>query len=342
MLLQERETTAEGVRMKGVVWNTEGTSLVRCAVQHLRSLSESEKRLCSIADTEAISFQDLVRRLPHSTSLDLTTQTDAPDDAWEVSSFWPHQSDATSRLGPDLVPPSRQVRTDDEMSVQEHETTHVPFTHPSASESIPPDVPVASVEPEDSVQTMSTRRITFKRPPNPLDRVEPPKRTRGDDDDDHSALLSACQHDLERVSENLKDGKSVFSGTGMPDMSDSAWLAIKIKAETSKVETSTEAKSVEPLQKDVDNLLITVSFSLDEETIQQICSNPDPCLWTFRDENGVIHALCLVYVDDFMFACSDSPFGKHVFDSINNLFEWGKWESRVFKQCGAHRNAGRI
>ena len=214
------------------------------------------------------------------------------------------------------------------------------FTHPSASVSIPPDVPVASVEPEDSVQTMSTRRITFKRPPNPLDRAKPPKRTRGDDDDDHSALLSACQHDLERVSENLKDGKSVFSGIGMPDMSD--WLAIKIKAETSKVETSTEAKSVEPLQKDVDIFLITVSFSLDEEIIQQICSNPDPCLWTFRDENGVIHALCLVYVDDFMFACSDSQFGKHVFDSINHLFEWGKWESRVFKQCGAHWNAGRI
>ena len=100
--------------MKGVVWITEGTSLVRGAVQHLRSLSESEKRLCSIADTEAFSFQDLVRRLPHITFLDLTTQTDAPDDAWEEeitgwdprstrdpsssSSFWPHQSDATSRL----------------------------------------------------------------------------------------------------------------------------------------------------------------------------------------------------------------------------------------------------
>ena len=34
----------------------------------------------------------------------------------------------------------------------------------------------------------------------------------------------------------------------------------------------------------------------------------EPCLWTFRDENGVIHASCLVYVDDFMLACSDSPF----------------------------------
>ena len=61
----------------------------------------------------------------------------------------------------------------------------------------------------------------------------------------------------------------------------------------------------------------------------------EPCLWTFRDENGVIHALCLVYVDGFMLACSDSPFGKHVFESIDNLYEWGNWESRVFKQCGA-------
>ena len=290
VLIQERETTAEGVRMKGVVWITEGTSLVRCTVQHLRSLSESEKRLCSIADTESISFQDLVRRLPHSTFLDLTTQTDAPHDAWEEeitgwdprstrdpgsgSSFWPHQSDATSRLGPDLMPPSRPVRTD-EMSVQEPETTHVPVAHPSTSETIPSDVPVTLVEPEDSVQATSIRRILFKRPPNPLDRVEPPKRTRGDDDD-HSALLSAYHHDLEKVSEILKDGKSVFSGTGMPDMLDSAWLATKIPAETTKSETLTEAQSVEPLQKDVDNLLVTVSFSMDEETIQQICSNPDP------------------------------------------------------------------
>ena len=191
------------------------------------------------------------------------------------SSFWPQHPDATSRLGPHLVPPSRSVRADDEMSVQEHETTHVPFTHPSARESIPPDVSVASVPPEDSAQTTSTRRISFKHPPNPLDLVEPPKRTRGDDDD-HSALLSAYHHDLEKVSENLKDGKGVFSRTGMPDMSDSAWLATKTKTETQKSEPTTEAKSVEPLQKDVDNLLATVSFSLDEETIQQMCSNPDP------------------------------------------------------------------
>ena len=54
----------------------------------------------------------------------------------------------------------------------------------------------------------------------------------------------------------------------------------------------------------------------DEEYIME------PCLWTFRDENGVMHALCLVYVDGFMLACNASPFGKHVFDSIYNLFEW--------------------
>ena len=65
-------------------------------------------------------------------------------------------------------------------------------------------------------------------------------------------------------------------GQGWPDISDSAWLAIKLKAETQKGETTTEAQSVEPLQKDVDNLLVAVSFSVDEETIQQICSNPDP------------------------------------------------------------------
>ena len=124
------------------------------------------------------------------------------------------------------------------------------------------------------MQTTFVRRILFKRPPKPLDRVEPPKRTRGDDDG-HSALLSAYHHDLEKVSENLKDGKSVFSGTGMPDMLDSAWLAIKVQTGTPKSETLTEAQSVEPLQKDVEKLLVTISFLLDEETKQQICSNPD-------------------------------------------------------------------
>ena len=204
VLLQERGTTAEGVRVNGVVWIPEGTSLVRCAVQHFRYLSESEKRLCSIVDTEAVSFQDLVRRLPHSPFLHLTTQTGASDNAWEEeitgwdpwstrdpssgSSFWPQQLGATSRLGPDLVPPGRPVGADGEMSVQGPESTRVPFPHPSANESAPPDVLVDSVEPEKTAQTMSTRRITFKRPPNPLDSAEPPKRTKANDDEDFVLL----------------------------------------------------------------------------------------------------------------------------------------------------------
>ena len=101
-------------------------------------------------------------------------------------------------------------------------------------------------------------------------------RLKGPDDDEGSALLSACHRVLGKVSENLKDGKGVFSGTGMPDMSDSAWLATKTKTETQKSESTKNAISIEPSQKDVDNLLVRFNFSLDEETIQHMCSNPDP------------------------------------------------------------------
>ena len=66
-----------------------------------------------------------------------------------------------------------------------------------------------------------------------------------------------------------------------------------------------------------------------EESLMELC------LWTFRDGNGVIQALCFVHVDDFMLACSDSPFGTRIFGGINNPYEWRTWESRVFTQCGA-------
>ena len=178
-------------------------------------------------------------------------------------------------------------------------------------------------DPRSTRDPSSSSSFTFKHPPNPADRAEPPKRTRGFfffihalmvsrikdtessavtdpvltslphvrdrienatrepppprwGDDEDSTLLSAYHNDLEKVSEKLKHGKGVFSGTGMPDMSDSAWLVIKTKTETQKSGPTTEAKSVEPLQKDVDNLLVDISFSLEEETIQQIGSNPDP------------------------------------------------------------------
>ena len=44
-------------------------------------------------------------------------------------------------------------------------------------------------------------------------------------------------------------------------------------------------------------------------------------VFSIRDENGVIQALCLVCVL-MMFYCSDSTFGKQVFDCINNTYAW--------------------
>ena len=47
---------------------------------------------------------------------------------------------------------------------------------------------------------------------------------------------------------------------------------------------------------------------------QRICHGT--LLVGLRNENGVIQALCLVYVDDFMPERSDSTFGKQVFHGI--------------------------
>ena len=116
------------------------------------------------------------------------------------------------------------------------------------------------------LQTVSTRRITFKRPPNLLDRAEPPKRTSADDDDD-CALLSVHHRDLGKVSEKLVDKNGVYCGTGMLDMLDNAW--------PQKSEPAVDANSVEPSQ-DVSNLLVTVSFSLDEERMQTNAAIPIP------------------------------------------------------------------
>ena len=92
-----------------------------------------------------------------------------------------------------------------------------------------------------------------------MDRTKHPKRTRGDEDES-SALRSAHHHGLEKVSETLKDGNNVFSRTGMLDMSDSAWLVIKTRTVTQKGMATTEVQSVELLQKDIENVLVTVSF----------------------------------------------------------------------------------
>ena len=65
----------------------------------------------------------------------------------------------------------------------------------------------------------------------------------------------------------------------------------------------------------------------------------EPCLWVFRDDDGHIRALCLVYVDDFMIAVDDSQFGQDIFQKVSNLYEWGTWESKSFVQCGAKNHS---
>ena len=95
----------------------------------------------------------------------------------------------------------------------------------------------------------------------------------------HTSLRQTHQKhtaDLRSVSQNpihqLAIG--VFSGTGLLDMLDSARHAIKTK--TQKSESVSLANSVKAFQKDVSDLLVTVSFSSGEQTIFQVCSNPDP------------------------------------------------------------------
>ena len=66
-----------------------------------------------------------------------------------------------------------------------------------------------------------------------------------------------------------------------------------------------------------------------EEHVMELWLQP------FRHENGIIQALCWIYVDEFTVACSDSTFGRQAFDGTNILYPWRTWESRVFKQRGA-------
>ena len=59
--------------------------------------------------------------------------------------------------------------------------------------------------------------------------------------------------------------------------------------------------------------------------------------WTFEGEDGVIQALCLAHVDDFMLACSGSPLGKRIFDGNNNLYEWRRGSLACSHSC-AHES----
>ena len=57
----------------------------------------------------------------------------------------------------------------------------------------------------------------------------------------------------------------------MPDMSDSAWLATNTNTDTRKCESTVDASSVEPSQKDVWSRSVVLQMKK-----LRICSNPDP------------------------------------------------------------------
>ena len=90
VLLQERETTAEGVRIKGVVWITEGTCLIRCVVQLLRFLSESEKELYQFFFILNFTFYELRRKRNGSVS------TMTPHQCWNVCDWKTTERDQPS------------------------------------------------------------------------------------------------------------------------------------------------------------------------------------------------------------------------------------------------------
>ena len=72
--------------------------MVRVSPSHLRTLSEAEKTLCTLQDTSALQFQDMARRLPNSTYLDLVDQTEPDHEEFErpLSGF--ENPEASSRV----------------------------------------------------------------------------------------------------------------------------------------------------------------------------------------------------------------------------------------------------
>ena len=59
VLMQERDITAEDSTLRGVVWVADGAAMVRVSPSHLRTLSEAEKTLCTLKDSDALQFLDM-------------------------------------------------------------------------------------------------------------------------------------------------------------------------------------------------------------------------------------------------------------------------------------------
>ena len=143
--MQERDVTAEGSTLRGVVWVADGAAMVRVSPSYLRTLSEAEKTLCTLKDSDALQLQDMVRRLPNSTYLDLVDQTGPDHEEFErpLSGF--ENPDTTARANPTL-PASNRAGQAAPASSETKPPPEIPFTMPpsSSTEASAAPVPVPS------------------------------------------------------------------------------------------------------------------------------------------------------------------------------------------------------
>ena len=130
--MQDRDITTEGSIFRGVVWVADGAAMVRASPSHPRNLSEAEKTLCTLKDSDALQFQDMVRRLPNSTYLDLVDQIGPDYEEFKrpLSGF--EDPDTIARTNP-TVPTSNRVGQIAPASSETAPLPEIPFTMPPSS-----------------------------------------------------------------------------------------------------------------------------------------------------------------------------------------------------------------
>ena len=74
-----------------------------------------------------------------------------------------------------------------------------------------------------------------------------------------------------------------------------AFLQVDLDEQRVDDDDDDDSFKIESAQPVSDTFCEPVATDLRNLTFEE--SVMEPCLWTFRDENGVIHALCLVYID---------------------------------------------
>ena len=61
----------------------------------------------------------------------------------------------------------------------------------------------------------------------------------------------------------------------------------------------------------------------------------EPCVYAFRGEDGSLIGLAVVYVDDIMIGfVPGNEVMENIFQQVQDLYEWGVWESGDFMQTG--------